>query len=55
MQNDSSQSEALYAAWCRSVPFDNTRKLIALRAGDPGPLPGDSPRGFLVSARASSP
>lgn len=38
---------ALYAAWCQRVPFDNTRKLIALRAGDPGPLPGDEPREFL--------
>ena len=28
--------EALYAAWCRGVPFDNTRKLIHLRANDPG-------------------
>ncbi len=37
----------LYAAWVRSVPFDNTRKLIALRAGRPGPLPGDSSRDFL--------
>jgi N-hydroxyarylamine O-acetyltransferase len=38
---------ALYAAWCRGVPFDNTRKLIHLRAGDPAPLPGDSPTDFL--------
>lgn len=38
---------ALYAAWCQGVPFDNTRKLIALRANDPGPLPGDSPVDFL--------
>lgn len=34
---------ALYAAWCQGVPFDNARKLIALRANDHGPLPGDSP------------
>lgn len=40
---------ALYAAQCRNVPFDDTRKLIALRAGHPGPLPGDSPREFLES------
>jgi N-hydroxyarylamine O-acetyltransferase len=39
--------DALYAAWCRGVPFDNTRKLIHLRANDPGPLPGDSPTDFL--------
>lgn len=31
---------ALYAAWCASVPFDNVRKMIALRAGDGRPLPG---------------
>ena len=37
----------LYEAWCRNVPFDNIRKLIAVRAGDPGPLPGDRPREFL--------
>ena len=39
--------DALYAAWCRGVPFDNTRKLIHLRANDPRPLPGDSPTDFL--------
>jgi N-hydroxyarylamine O-acetyltransferase len=38
---------ALYAAWCRSVPFDNARKLIALRAGSPAPLPGDAAEDFL--------
>lgn len=38
---------ALYGAWCRNVPFDNIRKLIAVRAGDPGPLPGDDPVEFL--------
>lgn len=44
---DRSGLAGLYAAWCRSVPFDNSRKLIALRAGRPGPLPGDSPLDFL--------
>jgi N-hydroxyarylamine O-acetyltransferase len=39
---------ALYAAWCRSVPFDNVRKLIHLRAGDPAPLPGDTPEDFFA-------
>ncbi len=38
---------ALYAAWCTHVPFDNTQKLIALRTGAPGPLPGDTPGEFL--------
>jgi N-hydroxyarylamine O-acetyltransferase len=33
----------VYAAWCRNVPFDNVRKLIVVRSGDSGPLPGDSP------------
>lgn len=37
----------LYDAWCRHVPFDNARKLIAVRAQDPAPLPGDSPPEFL--------
>jgi N-hydroxyarylamine O-acetyltransferase len=37
----------LYAAWCRNVPFDNIRKLIAVRAGDPGRLPGDDPAEFF--------
>ncbi len=37
---------AFYAAWCRSVPFDNLRKLPALRAG-PTPLPGDTPDDFF--------
>ncbi|NJN51406.1 MAG: hypothetical protein HC809_06115, partial [Gammaproteobacteria bacterium] len=39
--------EALYRAWCRNVPFDNIRKLIALRANHSGPLPGDDPQEFL--------
>ncbi|MCC2655783.1 MAG: hypothetical protein K0Q76_891 [Panacagrimonas sp.] len=30
----------LYGAWCQHVPFDNIRKLIHLRRGDAGPLPG---------------
>ena len=38
---------ALYAAWCRNVPFDNARKLIHLRANEPGPLPGDAPSDFF--------
>ena len=31
---------ALYAAWCESVPFDNLGKLIALRNCPEKPLPG---------------
>jgi len=37
---------AIYAAWCLSVPFDNIAKLIALRTGDSGPLPGIDAAGF---------
>jgi len=37
----------VYNAWCRNVPFDNSRKLIAVRGGDDGPLPGDTPEDFL--------
>lgn len=39
---------ALYAAWCRGVPMDNLRKLVHLRADDPGPLPGDTPEDFFA-------
>jgi hypothetical protein len=39
--------DRLYGAWCQSVPFDNTRKLIALRSTAPGPLPGIDPVDFL--------
>ena len=38
---------AIYEKWCRHVPFDNLRKLIHVRAGDPGTLPGDSPAEFF--------
>jgi arylamine N-acetyltransferase len=31
---------SLYRAWCMQVPFDNTRKTMALRAGVAGALPG---------------
>lgn len=31
---------SVYAAWCRSVPFDNLAKLIALREPRGAPLPG---------------
>ncbi len=37
----------LYAAWCQRVPFDNLRKLIHVRAGAAGPLPGDDPVDFF--------
>jgi arylamine N-acetyltransferase len=38
---------ALYAAWCRRVPFDNLRKRIHVAAGAPGALPGDTPEDFF--------
>lgn len=38
---------ALYRAWCERVPFDNVRKMIALRAAEPTPLPGDQAEDFL--------
>lgn len=37
---------AFYGAWCRSIPFDNLRKLHALRTGA-SPLPGDTPDDFF--------
>lgn len=38
---------ALYAAWCRGVPFDNVRKLIHLHRAQTGPLPGNDPAEFF--------
>lgn len=38
---------ALYAEWCRRVPFDNVRKLIHVRSGNSGPLPGSTATDFL--------
>lgn len=38
---------SLYARWCERVPFDNVRKLMHLRGGEAGPLPGDEPRDFF--------
>jgi len=32
--------QTLYAAWCHHLPFDNIRKMIALRTGGNQPLPG---------------
>jgi N-hydroxyarylamine O-acetyltransferase len=39
--------EALYAAWCRDVPFDNIRKRIHVAAGDASPLPGGTAEDFF--------
>jgi N-hydroxyarylamine O-acetyltransferase len=39
----------LYAAWCRGVPFDNVRKLLHLRSGQAGPLPGDDAEEFFTA------
>ena len=38
---------SVYATWCRSVPFDNTRKLIHLSEGLDGPLPGSTAEDFF--------
>lgn len=37
----------LYGAWCTHVPFDNVRKMIALRSGDAGRLPGNDAVDFF--------
>lgn len=37
----------VYAAWCAQIPFDNVRKLIALREGHVPPLPGSSAADFF--------
>src|SRR5262245_48157505 len=39
----------IYSAWCQSVPFDNVRKIIHIRSGNPEPLPGSTPEDFLGS------
>jgi len=39
----------LYRAWCDTVPFDNAAKLIALRTGEAGALPGIDPNQFVES------
>jgi N-hydroxyarylamine O-acetyltransferase len=38
---------AIYAAWCQGVPFDNVRKLIHVRAGNSGSLPGHRAEDFF--------
>ncbi len=37
----------LYRAWCDEIPFDNVRKLIALRTGEDGLLPGTTGTDFF--------
>lgn len=39
-----------YAAWCRTVPFDNVRKLIHVNNRDPGPLPRERSTGVMSPA-----
>jgi arylamine N-acetyltransferase len=39
--------ETLYRAWCGRVPFDNLRKMTAIRRGEKAPLPGGEPADFL--------
>jgi N-hydroxyarylamine O-acetyltransferase len=46
VRTDLEGTRALYAAWCRHVPFDNLRKLGAVRRGE-RPLPGDDPNDFF--------
>ncbi len=38
---------SVYGAWCRSVPFDNTLKLVHVAEGRPGPLPGSTAEAFF--------
>lgn len=42
------QLARVYAAWCMQVPFDNVRKLIALREGHATPLPGAQAADFVT-------
>jgi N-hydroxyarylamine O-acetyltransferase len=39
--------QAIYAAWCQRVPFDNVQKLIHMRTRAAGPLPGDDAVAFF--------
>jgi arylamine N-acetyltransferase len=39
----------VYRAWCLQVPFDNTRKMLALATGASGSLPGIEPDDFFES------
>lgn len=48
-QADSKGLHQLYDAWCRNIPFDNIRKLLQLRGGREGPLPGGTPEDFFRS------
>lgn len=48
VERDADGLAELYRRWCRHVPFDNVRKLIALRGGAQGPLPGTDPEDFLT-------
>ena len=47
IESDFDGLSQVYEAWCRHVPFDNVRKLIALRTGDAGLLPGAHAVDFL--------
>ena len=38
-----------YAAWCTHVPFDNSRKLIHMRSGGGGPMPGSTAEDFFTA------
>ena len=40
---------AVYAAWCESVPFDNTLKMIHVAEERSGPLPGSTAEDFFGS------
>jgi N-hydroxyarylamine O-acetyltransferase len=39
--------QAVYAAWCRSVSFDNVLKMIHVAEARPGPLPGSTAERFF--------
>lgn len=41
--------QRIYGAWCAHIPFDNVRKLIHLRSGQAGNLPGDDATDFFNS------
>ena len=45
---DAAGLSAVYSAWCRTIPFDNLRKLVALHYGLPQ-IPGIEPSDFFAA------
>jgi N-hydroxyarylamine O-acetyltransferase len=44
---DLSGLSAIYHAWCRKIPFDNSLKMIDVQGNSPAPLAGSKPDAFF--------